>query len=153
MQKADNHLLLDNHLMASQVEVQTQIFVWSDFPDRKYLWSDFPDGNSLWSDFPDPKYLWSDFPDTKSLWSDFSDRRCSDQTIFRPWSRLKFRQLPRPYSDYDRTQVRSKRLWSDPVALEAFMVRPTCACSHLWSDSNALEIVWSEKNFTYEKIS
>ena len=23
----------------------------------------------------------------------------------------------------------------------------------LWSDSSALEIVWSEKNFTYEQIS
>ena len=80
----------------TQVEVQTQTCFWSDFPDRNYLWSEFPDGNSPWSDFPDPSDLWSDFPDTESLWPDFSDRRCSDQTIFRPWSRLKFRPLPRP---------------------------------------------------------
>ena len=80
----------------TQVEIQTQIFVWSDFPDRKYLWSDFPDKNSPWSDFPDPSYLWSDFSHTKGLWSDFSDWRCSYQTIFRPFSRLKFRPLPRP---------------------------------------------------------
>ena len=84
------------HWMVSQVEVQTQICFWSDFPDRNYLWSEFPDGNSLWSDFPNPSDLWSDFPDTEGLWPDFSDRRCSDQTIFRPWSRVTFRPLPRP---------------------------------------------------------
>ena len=33
----------------------------------------------------------------------------------------------------------SKRFWSDPVALESFMVRPSCAYSHLWSDWSALE--------------
>ena len=49
----------------------------------------------------------SDFPDTEGRWSDFSHQRRSDQTIFRPWSKLKFRQLPRPYSDSDQTQVRS----------------------------------------------
>ena len=29
----------------SPIEVQTQIFVWSDFPHQNNLWSDFPDGN------------------------------------------------------------------------------------------------------------
>ena len=62
--------------LPSQVEAPTQIFVWSDFPD--------------------PRYVWSDSPDTNCLWSDFSDRRRSDQTIFRTWSRLKFRPLPIP---------------------------------------------------------
>ena len=118
--------------VVSQVEVQTQILVWSDFPDRNYLWSDFPDGNEPWSDFPDPSYLWSDFPDTEGLWSDFSDGRRSDETIFRPWSRLKFISMPRPQSEYDQTQVRSKKLWSD---------------------SSALEIVWSETDFTNEQVS
>ena len=75
---------------------------------------------------------------TKSLWSDLSDRRRSDQTIIRPCSRLKFRPLPRLWSNCDQTQVRSKMLWPDPVALEAFVVRPSCACSHLWSDWSAL---------------
>ena len=28
-----------------QIEVQTQFFVWSDFPDQNFLLSDFPDGN------------------------------------------------------------------------------------------------------------
>ena len=32
-------------IYSSQVEVQTQMFVWSDFPDQNYLWSDLPDGN------------------------------------------------------------------------------------------------------------
>ena len=62
--------------ISTQVEVQTQIFVESDFPDRNNLWSDFQD--------------------TEALWPDFSDRRRSDQTIFRPWSRLKFGPFPRP---------------------------------------------------------
>ena len=47
--------------------------------------------------------------------------------------------VPRPWSNYDQTQVRSKSLWSDPVAFEAFMVRPSCACSHLWLDWSALK--------------
>ena len=29
----------------TQVEVQTQIFVWSDFLDQNYIWIDYPDGN------------------------------------------------------------------------------------------------------------
>ena len=35
----------NQHLSITKVEVQTQIFVWSDFPDRNNLWADFPDGN------------------------------------------------------------------------------------------------------------
>ena len=65
-------------------------------------------------------------------------------------------------------------LWSDSSALEEIIIRPRCARSiygrtqlrlqpfmirlksarkKFWSDSSAIEIVWSEKNFTYEKIS
>ena len=35
----------DRKMQSTPVEVQTQIFVWSDFPDQNDLWSDFPDGN------------------------------------------------------------------------------------------------------------
>ena len=67
------------------------------------------------------------------------------------------------------------RLWSDSNALEEGMIKPSCARSsydqtelrlqlfmidrlkcapnRFWSDSSALEIVWSETDFTYEKIS
>ena len=59
----------------TQVEVQTQICFWSDFPDQNYLWSDFPDRNYLWSDFPDRNYLWSDFPDWMSSDQTFQTER------------------------------------------------------------------------------
>ena len=39
----------------------------------------------------------------------------------------------------DQTQVRSKRLWSDPSALEEVMISPKCARRGLWSDPIALE--------------
>ena len=63
---------------------------------------------------------------------------------------------------YDHIQVRSTRLWSDPVAsrsiygqtqllLQPFMIRLKRARNRFWSDSTALEIVWSEKSFTYQK--
>ena len=40
---------------------------------------------------------------------------------------------------YVQTQMRSKRLWSDPNAFEAVMIRPSSACSYLWSDWSALQ--------------
>ena len=43
--------------------------------------------------------------------------------------------------DYDQTQVISKRLWSDPVAIEAFKVRPKCVYNQLWSNWSALETI------------
>ena len=67
------HVLLKWHVLInqSQVEVQTQIFVWSDFPDRNYLWSDFPGGNSTWSDFPSrPKLPLIRLFRTEVFWSD-----------------------------------------------------------------------------------
>ena len=44
---------------------------------------------------------------------------------------------------YGQTQLR----------LQPFMIRLKCARSRFWSDSSALEIVWLEKDFPYEKIS
>ena len=87
------------------------------------------------------------------------------------------------WSDHLKTTIQTQirtiaqtliRLWSDSSALEEVMIRPSCARSiygqtqfrlqlfmtrlkcarnKFRSESNSLEIVWSEKNFTYEKIS
>ena len=43
--------------------------------------------------------------------------------------------------------LRSNRLWLDLVPLELYMMRPSCAWGRLWSNSNAIEIVWSENDF------
>ena len=44
-----------------------------------------------------------------------------------------------PDLNQTKIRVRSKRSWPDLVAVEPFMVRPSCACSHLWSDWSTLE--------------
>ena len=54
----------------TQVYVQAQIELWSDYADWNDLWSDFQDRNYLWSDLSDKNDLWSDFPDQNVLWSD-----------------------------------------------------------------------------------
>ena len=143
----------------TQVEVQTQICFWSDFPDRNYLWSEFPDGIH---------------PDQTFQTQVTSDHRRSLTRLFR--SKVF-------WSDHLQTMVQTQiqtiaqnliRLWSDSNALEDVMIRPKCARSshdqtqlrlqlfmirlkcapnRFWSDSGALEIVWSETDFTYEKIS
>ena len=33
----------------TQVEIQTPIEQWSEYPDRNNLWSDFTDQDELWS--------------------------------------------------------------------------------------------------------
>ena len=101
----------------TQVEVQAQIFIWSDFPD----------GSWPWSDFPDTFYLWSDFPDIEGLWSDFSDRRIRPSSDHGPDSNSDtcpdhtqtLIRLECARSGYDQTQLRSKHLWSDPGVLAA----------------------------------
>ena len=87
------------------------------------------------------------------------------------------------WSDHLQTMIQTRiqtiaqtliRLWSDSSALEEVMIRPSCARSiygqtqlrlqlfmirlkcarnQFWSDSSALKILWSEKYFTYRKIS
>ena len=71
------------------------------------------------------------------------------------------------WSDHFQTMVQTQiqiiaqtlnSLWSDSSALKAFMVRPSCsfmirlkrARNRVWSDSSVLQIIWSEKGFTYE---
>ena len=88
---------------ATQVLVQTQIELWSDYPDWNDLWSDFPDRSYPWSDFPDQNDLWSDFPDQNVLWSDRNQTIV--QTIVRLWSDPNSDHCP----DYTQTMIRLSR--------------------------------------------
>ena len=90
----------------AQVLVQTQIELWSDYPDWNDLWSDFPDRSYPWSDFPDQNDLWSDFPDQNVLWSDRNQTIV--QTIVRLWSDPNSDHCP----DYKQTMIRlSRQKW------------------------------------------
>ena len=82
----------------------------------------------------------------------FQTKMSSDQTEPRPLSRLE--------CAYDQTQIQTRvqtinKLWSDHlqtmVQTQIQTIAPTLI--RLWSDSSALKIVWSEKDFNYEKIS
>ena len=108
-----------------------------------------PDESNLWSDHPRPKYplirlkcarntvcapsaleTVSDqtFPGVKDLWSE------QNQTIVQ-------------------TIVRSKPLLIRLLCVQkSLLIRLLCAQNHLWSDSIALEIVWSVNGFHYERI-
>ena len=91
-----------------------------------------------------PKAFWSDHLQTmvqtqiqtiaQILIRIWSDSRALEEVTIRPSCAR---------SIYGQTQLR----------LQPFMIRLKCARNQFWSDWSALEIVWSEKNFTYEKIS
>ena len=91
-----------------------------------------------------PKVFWSDHLQTMVQ----TQIQTIAQTLIRLWSDSNSLEevMIRPScarSSYDQTQLR----------LQLFMIRLKCAPNRLWSDSSALEIVWSETDFNYEKIS
>ena len=109
----------------TQVEVKTQIFVWSDFLDRNNLWSDFLD--EIHTDQTFQTHVTSDQTfqrqkvsdqtfQTKVFWSDNLQTivqtpiQSIAQTLIRLWSGSR---------GYDQTQMRSKHLWSGPVVYAA----------------------------------
>ena len=91
-----------------------------------------------------PKVFWSDHLQTMVQ----TQIQTIAQTLIRQWSDSNALEevMIRPScarSSYDQTQLR----------LRLFLIRLKCAPNRFWSDSSALEIVWSETDFTYEKIS
>ena len=91
-----------------------------------------------------PKVFWSDHLQTMVQ----TQIQTIAQTLIRLWSDSNALEevMIRPScarSSYDQTKLR----------LQLFMIRLKCAPNRFWSDSSALEIVWSETDFTYEKIS
>ena len=121
--------------MTSQVEVKTQIFVWLDFPDWNYLWSDFLDRKKTFQiQFTtDPTFQTQKVSGQTSQTESFLIRPYSEHgpdSLSDHWPDLNktMIRLKCARKGYDQTQMRSKHLSSDPVALAAIYDQ-TEACS------------------------